>query len=82
MSKAILKQKSDTRIGKVVPQFAIIMAVRCNRCGSVRYANSGDVEPEMITNSLQSSVDTWRDYGQARHDCEALKKKKPTSVTP
>ena len=52
MKKATAKSKRDTRIGKLVPQFKVIVAVL-------------------------SSVDTWRDYGQAEHSCEA-KKRKPT----
>jgi hypothetical protein len=79
MRRTLEKTESDTRIGKVVPQFKIVVAVRCNRCGSMRYANSGDVEPEQILGTLQASADTWRDYGQSQHDCEARKKKPKTA---
>lgn len=69
MRKALATVKSSVRIGRVVPQFHVASAVRCNRCGATLYANEGNVEPEQALGVLVATADTWREYGQAGHSC-------------
>jgi hypothetical protein len=64
-----ITKPTDTRIGRVVPQFKIVMAIRCNLCDGVLYANTNDVDSDKTVGALQACVDTWKQSGSTSHRC-------------
>lgn len=69
MSKK-LTRKSDTRIARPLLRFAVLAAVKCNRCGKVLYSNAGNVEEDQILTSLQAASLTWETWGAPGHVCD------------
>jgi hypothetical protein len=72
--REIDKRKTDERIGHLVPQFKILMAVQCNTCGARLFANSSDVDADHTSDALQAGLDTWKQSGSTDHRCRRRRK--------